>query len=88
MTTTYRLTVIDSAGVERDAGLLGTLNTPPGCILVMSVSRDTLDTDLHRLRQEWREMTSKLPEWEGRTTIIIRAGDVSFAALVPVEVPG
>ena len=85
--TTYRLTVIDSEGVERDAGLLGTLNTPPGCILVISLPRDTLDTDLIRVRKEWLDLTGQMPEWAGRKSIIIRAGDVSFAALVPVETP-
>lgn len=83
--TTYRLTAIGWDLAEREVGILGTLTAPPGSILVMSVPRDTMDADLARLRAEWRELTNGIPEWGNRPTIVVRAGDLKFAVLVPTE---
>lgn len=87
MTTAYRLVMIGDDGNEREAGIIGELSISPNTILVISLPRNTLEADLVRLRSEWREMTDKLPAWNGRPTIIVWAGDVQFAALTLTETP-
>ena len=82
--TTYRLVAIGD-GIERDVGVVETLVLPPHAILIVSLPPDTLDTDLHRTRQELRGVFDKYEGWKDRPIGVIRAGDVKFLRLVPIE---
>ena len=82
MSTTYRLIAIDN-GVERDAGLVETLALQPNDLLILSVSFETSNDDLERLRHEVRDVFSKYPAWRDRPIAVVRAGDARFLRLEP-----
>lgn len=84
MTTTYRMIAIDD-GVERDVGVIDTLELPPNAALIVSVSPDLLDYDMGRLREEFRAFFDQHDGWKGKPVGIIRGGDMRFLRLVAVE---
>ena len=72
----------------RDIGTIDTLELPPGAVLVVSLPPDALDVDTARVRAELREqLTDRVPGWKDRPILVIRAGDVRFLRIMPVEVP-